>query len=203
MEIHDCDQGTEEWRLLRAGRPTASEFKHIITSKGEPSKSMEGYASRLAAELYAQKPLEQFSGNIWTDRGSELEPEARSTYEFVTGRQIQQIGFITNEKAGYSPDGMVGEDGLTEFKCLKTENHVKLMVFYRKNGRCPSDYVAQTQGGIWIAAREWCDLVFYHPELPEVIIRQERDDAFIRKLEEQIEKTIQRRDDILNILRGQ
>jgi hypothetical protein len=39
MKIHNCTQGTEEWRKLRAGIPTASEFHKIITPKtGQLSK---------------------------------------------------------------------------------------------------------------------------------------------------------------------
>lgn len=202
MIIHDCEQGTEEWRLLRAGMPTASEFSSIITSKGEPSKSMKKYAMTLAAELYAKKPLEVFAGNYHTDRGTELEPQARAEYEFIIGHYVEQIGFVTDDKNKYgcSPDGLVGEDGMTEYKCLKTDNHVSAMLFYKKYGRCPAEYVQQTQGQLFVCDRKWCDLVFYHPDLPMVVIKQTVDIDFQKALVKQLNAVISERDSILETI---
>lgn len=201
--VYDMEQGSEEWALKRSGTPTASEFSKLVTSKGEPSKSMETYAMTLAAELFAGKPLESFEGNSWTDRGKVLEPAAAALYQFERDCEIQPVGFVTTPDGrwGCSPDGLVGDDGVVEFKCLKTENHVKTLLYYRKHGRCPTDYVQQTQGEILIPKRQWCDLVFYHPELPMFIIRQHPDDKVISGLQEQLEAVIARRDEILNVLR--
>ena len=56
MKTHDVEQGSKEWHELRSGMPTASGFSKILTSKGDPSKSMEGYANSLAAEQFSGKP---------------------------------------------------------------------------------------------------------------------------------------------------
>ena len=198
MIIHDVIQGTEEWHALRAGKPTASNFSMLITSTGEPSKSMANYAITLAAEKYAGKPVDAFSGNGYTDRGTLLEPDAKSSYAFARDAEVVSAGFITddNEKYGCSPDGLIGTDGMTETKCLKAENHVKAILYYQKNKKCPPDYVQQTQGQMFICERAWCDLVFYHPDLPLLIIRQERDDKLIKALKEQIDCVIEERDAI-------
>lgn len=203
MQIHDCEQGTQEWFDLRAGIPTASEFKKLVTSKGEPSKSMQDYAIILAAEKYAGKPLESFSGNSWTDRGKELEPEAKALYEFMRSCEVQSVGFVTDDKKthGCSPDGLVEDAGIVEFKCLKTENHVKVLMYYQKHQKSPSDYIAQTQGQIFICEREWCDLMFFHPDLPAVIIRQTIDKKFISALPRQIEIVSSERDRIYQQLK--
>jgi len=134
MLIHNVEQGSPEWFALRAGIPSASEFSKLITSKGEPSKSLPTYAALLAAEKYAGKPLEGFEGNGYTDRGKLLEPDARDAYQFIAGKEVQQIGFVTDDlkRYGCSPDGFADE-GLVEFKCLKTENHVKAMLYYKKH----------------------------------------------------------------------
>lgn len=202
MIIHQCDQGSDEWYKLRAGIPTASEFKKLITSKGEPSKSASDYAISLAAEKYAGKTLDSFSGNMWTDRGQELEPEASATYALTRGCNPCSVGFVTDDDKTYgcSPDRLVNDDGMVEFKCLKTENHIKIMVFYRTHGRAPSDYIAQTQGQLFVCEREWCDLAFYHPELPMVIIRQTFNEKFANSLLEQIESVIYERDRIFQLI---
>jgi hypothetical protein len=62
MIIHDVVQGSPEWHALRAGIPTASEFSQLVTSTGEPSKSMKEYALVLAAEKYAGTVVDGFAG---------------------------------------------------------------------------------------------------------------------------------------------
>ncbi len=80
MIIHPVEQNTDDWVKLRAGLPTASSFKSIITSQGLPSKSLPTYAAKLAADKYAGEPLDSFEGNVWTERGHELESDARDLY---------------------------------------------------------------------------------------------------------------------------
>lgn len=205
MIIHDVAQRSPEWYTLRAGLPTASEFSKIVTSKGEPSKSAATYAITLAAELFAGKPLETWEGNAWTDRGRELELAALALYEFVTGAIVEPVGFVTTDDgmAGCSPDGFVGDDGLVEVKCLKGENHVKAILYFQKNGQCPPDYVQQAQGQMLVCARPWCDLVFYHPELPPLTIRQERNTDLQAAIMTQIPLLIAERDVVVAALRRQ
>lgn len=204
MIVHEIEQTSPEWFTLRAGMPTGSNFSKIITSKGEASKSADAYARLLAAELYAGKSLDEFQGTFYTDRGKELEADARAMYEFYRDTEIQQVGFITDDlkRYGVSPDGLFEQDGMTEFKCLKTENHVNAILYYQKYKKCPADYVQQTQGQIYIAEREWCDLAFYHPDLPFLVIRQYRDDAFIKALQAQLSLVLSERDKILEAIKA-
>ncbi len=199
MLIHEVLQGTPEWYSIRAGLPTASEFSKLITSTGEPSKSLPGYAITLAGELYTGKSLDAFEGNGYTERGKLLEDEARSAYTFLHDHEITQVGFVTDDQKMYgcSPDGLVSTDGLTEFKCLKAENHIKALLYYKKHNKCPPDYIQQTQGQIMICEREWCDLVFYHPDLPQLIIRQFKDEKLHFSLQGAIAQVITERDKIL------
>lgn len=188
MLVHDVGQRSPEWYALRAGMPTASEFSRVVTSSGEPSKSASGYAITLAVEKFAGKPVDAWEGNSWTERGREMEDEAIALYEFATSQTVDRVGFVTDDvKAwGCSPDGLVGDDGLVEVKCLKAENHAKAILYHQKNNRCPTDYVQQTQGQIWICERAWCDLIFYHPELPLLTIRQEKSDDLQKALFNQL-----------------
>lgn len=198
MIVHEVLQGTTNWMALRAGMPTASEFSKLITSTGEVSKSLQGYAITLAGEKYAGKPLDAWEGNGYTERGKLLELEARTAYTFIHDAAVEQVGFVTNDDMQYgcSPDGLVGTDGLVEFKCLKAENHIKALLYYGKHKKCQPDYVQQTQGQMMICNREWCDLMFYHPDLPKLVIRQHRNDVLHALLLSAINQVIVDRDDI-------
>ena len=88
MIIHDVEQNSEEWLKLRSGIPTSSNAKLLITSKGEASKSLEGYAMSLAGEKYTGAPLDDFKGNKWTERGHELEDEESQSRESYQGHAV-------------------------------------------------------------------------------------------------------------------
>lgn len=202
MIIHECEQGSDAWFAVRSGKPTASCFDKLITSAGEPSKSLGGYAITLAGELYAGKPLDAWEGNAYTERGKLLEDEARKMYAFLHDVEPEIIGFVTDDETRYgcSPDSLIKNDGMLEIKCLKAENHIKAILYYRKHKKCQPDYMQQTQGQIFVCERTWCDLHFYHPYLPNLTIRQERNESLILALSEQIQNVIFERDRILKEL---
>jgi len=200
MIIHDVEQGTPEWLMLRSGLPTASNFSKMVTSTGKISKSIDDYALSLSCDLFAKKPLDEWLGNQWTDRGTELEPDARSMYEFQKDCTVKEVGFITSDGWGCSPDGLIDDDGMVEFKCLKAENHVKTILEFNKTKKIPSKYIAQVQGQMLIANREYCDLCFYHPDLPMKIIRILPDSLLVSGLLKAKKIITEMRDDIVIIL---
>ncbi len=204
MIIHDVEQGSEAWLKCRLGIPTASEFSRLVTSKGERSKSLEPYAGELAAELFAGKPLEGFDG-VWLNRGKELEAEACDLYAFTTDANVQRVGFITldDATAGCSPDALVNDDGGLEVKCLKIERHVAAVHYHQKHGRCPTDYVMQVQGCLWVTGRKWWNLCFYNPDMPPLIIRQTPDLAMHAAIADGVRAVIAERDAQLVSLRRQ
>lgn len=202
MIIHDVEQNSEEWLAIRSGIPTASEFKKLVTTKGVRSKTLDTYCLTLAAEVFSGGDLDGWEGNYHTDRGHGLEPEAIESYEFINDCSVEKVGFVTNDEktAGCSPDGVVGDEGLLEIKCLKAENHVKNILNYKVTGRCPSDYIQQVQGQMFVCERDWCDLFFYHPKLPALIIRVNKDDDFHASLNTHIAEVLQLRDSTLKKL---
>lgn len=204
MIIHACDQGTDSWHALRCGTPTASNFDKLITSTGTPSKSLFDYALTLAGEKFSGKVLDSWSGNEHTERGKLLEDDAKIMYAFLHDAMPTKVGFVTDDDSAYgcSPDAFIGDDGMLEIKCLKAERHIKAILYHKKHGKCPPDYVQQTQGQMFVCERQWCDLFFYHPDLPRLTIRIVRDDKIIESLKEQIGNVITERDKILNELRG-
>lgn len=204
MIVHECTQGSPEWLSLRAGKPTASCFDKLITSTGEQSKTLPAYAITLAGEMYAGKPLDAWEGNGHTERGKILEEEARLSYAFFHDVKPVQVGFVTDDDMQYgcSPDGFIGDDGGLEIKCLKAENHIKAIMYYRKHKKCPPDYVQQTQGNIFVTGRKWWDLHFYHPDLPSLTIRQFPNESILNALKESISSVLVERDKILAELRA-
>lgn len=201
MEVHYIEQRTPEWYAVRAGLPTASEFKKLVTPTGKPSTQYKGLACTLANEVFLKKSdPDGFEGNAWTDRGAELEERALAWYQLEYGVEVKACGFITNErsrwKAGCSPDALVGDDGMVEVKCLKAENHTAALV------KLPADYKPQTQGQIILAEREWCDLLFYHPDLPPFVVRQFLDSDFADLLDKQLAAVWEERGKMLNALKS-
>jgi hypothetical protein len=203
MKIHDVEQGTDEWYDVRVGVPTASEFRKVFTDTGKESTSLSGYAARLAAEKYAEAPLEKWEGNQWTDRGKELEDEARAVYELTTDYRVQTVGFITCEAGlGCSPDGLVGDSGLVEIKCLSPEKHVQALDYMSRKQLPPPEYLPQIYGQMLITGRIWCDFYLYHPVLPTKRLRVTPSDVWIAGFSKAVSKLMRERDAYYNMLVG-
>ena len=177
MIVLDHDQGSTEWIEARLGIPTASEFSRIITPTGKLSASRDTYEGELLAEWALGRPVTEFGGNDWTERGKALEPDARACYAFHADCEPQTVGFTLRDEdrmCGASPDALVGEHGLLELKCPGAGKHL----LYLAREELPRAYAAQVQGQIWITGREWCDFMSYYPGLPALILRIAPDDRF-------------------------
>lgn len=204
MKIHDHEQNTPEWMAARLGKPTASSASKLVTSTGAESKSMEAYAEKLACDLFAGKDIEAWEGNAYTERGHEIEPEARSWLEFERNIDIQEFGFCTDddERYGCSPDGVIASDGgLVEIKCLP-KGHLKALLYWNKNGKAPAEYLPQVHMQMLVMNAPYCLLTYYHSDLPRVVIEIERDPAFDAALITQINACIEHRDHTLATLQG-
>jgi len=165
---------------------------------------MAEYAITLAIDMYAGEPVDPWEGNKHTDRGTELEPQARDTYSLLHDVDTEQVGFITDDymEYGCSPDSLVGDDRLLEIKCLKAENHIKALMYYQKHEKCPPKYIPPTQGQMFVCERDYCDLVFFHPKLPMITIRQKRDPVIIAALEKQLAAVIAERNIIVAAIKA-
>jgi len=204
MIIHDVPQQTAEWFKIRGGKPTSSRFDCLVTGTGKPSTSLDKYAVELATEVYLDKPLDDgFAGNRFTDRGQELEPVARAWYQMENQVVVENVGFITDDlmRYGASTDGLVGDDGLVEFKNLIARRFMELKIYMaRNNGNCPPGYLPQVQGELLVTERKWADLVFYHPDFESIVVRVEPDPLFQDLLLKQITVCINKRKELLNLV---
>jgi len=205
MIEHSCEQRSTAWFDLRMGVPTTSEFGCLVTPTGKPSTQYKDYAYRLANELFlGGGDPDEFEGNLRTLRGAEVEEQAVQWYEFITGQKVKPVGFVTDDAktVGCSPDGMIGEQGLLEIKCLKAVNHTAARVGFSQTGEPPMKYKPQCQGQMMVTGRKWVDLLFYHPRLDPFFVRVEPDKEYVAMLREQLAAVQKLRDHALEIMRG-
>lgn len=175
LEVFTFDQGTPEWHECRRGIPTASEFKSVL-AKGE-GKTRRAYMLRLIGERLTGECAETYT-NGHMERGKEMEAEARNVYSFLHDVEPELVGFLRNGDKGASPDSLVGDVGLLEVKTKLPHLQVEVLL----GDRLPPEHVAQVQGALWVAEREWLDFVSYWPKLPVFIKRVYRDEPYITKL---------------------
>lgn len=194
------EQRTEEWYAARLGKVTASRVADIV------AKTKTGYSTSRAnymAELICER-LTGVRGDFYMNAamqwGVEKEPEARAAYEAQTGSLVTEVGFTPHnliESAGASPDGLVGNDGLVEFKCPITATHLDTILTETVPGR----YVTQMQWQMACTGRQWCDFISYDPRLPEelrlFVKRVPRDEAMVSMLEREVQSFLSELDDKL------
>lgn len=201
MEIINCEQGSEEWLKCRLGKATTSEFSKIIDSSGKFSTQLRDYAYQLASELLMTEQ-DPFYINDYMIRGSELEQEAREAYEEYNLCSVEQVGFMSSKDWGYSPDGLVGDDGLIEIKCPSQKTHTKYLV----GNQLPTEYKAQVQGGLFVSGRKYCDFISFHPNFikPNNLFfkRVERDENYIESLKIGLDKITKLKYEFLNEIRN-
>lgn len=183
------EQGSPEWFAARIGKVTASRIADVTARiKTGWGASRANYMAQLIAERLTGTVAETFTNDAmrW---GTEKEPEARAAYEFYSDASVELVGFVphpTIEMSGASPDGLVGTDGLVEFKCPNTATHIDTLL----SGGIDDKYIKQMQWQMACTGRAWCDWVSYDPRMPENmrlhVERVARDNVFIGGLEKDV-----------------
>lgn len=178
----DLIQGSDEWLAARCGLLTASEMKLIITPTLKPAANDKERAHMW--ELLAQRITGHVEPSFVSDdmlRGQTDEFDARQLYA-QHHAPVEQVGFITNDDwgftIGYSPDALVGDDGLIECKSRRQKYQVETIT----TGQVPSEYLIQIQTGMLVTGRQWCDFVSYSGGLPMVVIRVPADDEMQNRI---------------------
>lgn len=194
------EQRSDEWRMARAGKLTASRFIDAIAmskvepgdvyktgaKKGQPKpqKSLaarDKYMREIVFERMAGIPRHEISGHALR-YGSEVEQFAREAYELHTGNIAVQAEFVCHPDypfIGASPDFLVDSDGGSEMKCPMDEGvHIETWL-----EGVPTDHIPQIQGGMLVTGRKWWDFVSYDPRQCEklrlYVQRIPRDDDYI------------------------
>jgi putative phage-type endonuclease len=188
ITIHnDIHQRTEEWYKIRLGRVGGSESS-VLSVKGKSQSGLGAAAFTLlyekAYEIIQKEPVKENIVTFAMQRGMDLEPEAIHEYELIKMVKVDQVGYILNSDlkyAGYSPDGLVGEDGLIEVKCPGNSEFMRQIITME----IPKQYLCQMQWGMFLSNRSWCDYVVYNPDYtksPLYIDRVDRNDKMIETL---------------------
>lgn len=200
------EQGTQEWHQLRLGKVTASRISDVLAKvKSGESASRRNYKMELVVERLTGLKTESYTSPAmqW---GIDNEGLARSEYEVRNNVFVDQVAFINHyniKNAGCSPDGLVGDLGMVEIKCMTTANHVETIL----TNTPPSQYIAQCQFQMACAGKMWNDLTLFDPRLPDIlqlkVFRIERDDTFIKIMEDEVIKFLDEVEEITNKLKGQ
>lgn len=177
----EVEQGSDAWLAMRCGLLTASEMKHVLTPTLKIAANDKTRAHLY--ELLAQRISRYVEPMYVSDdmlRGHEDEFYARQTYA-EHHAPVEECGFITNDRwgftIGYSPDGLVGKDGLIEIKSRRQKYQVQTIIENLTGGTIPADYVMQAQTGLLVSEREWLDFISYSGGLPMAVVRVWPDDA--------------------------
>jgi hypothetical protein len=200
MIHHRVEQGSEPWLLLRLGIPTASNFHKIVTPTGKFSTTSRKYAYHLVAEKLLNQSLEDIGNLYYVARGKELEPQAVKMYEFERDVETEPCGFLTTNdmRMGCTPDRLIaGSAAGLELKCPAPQTHVCYML-----EGFGDDYTPQAQGQLLIGELDWVDRYSYHPELPPVLVRTYRDEAYIKTLADALDRFCDTKDEMLGRVRA-
>jgi hypothetical protein len=172
IELPDLIQGSDAWLDQRRGMVTASVVGQLITATTIKPASND-YSRALTAQLVA----ERITG--WTDpqyvsddmlRGHEDEPRARDLYSEHFAPVVESGFMVRTEptwQLGYSPDGLVGDDGLIEVKSRRPKKQLTTIL----SGQVPAENMAQLQAGLLVSGRKWIDYVSYCGGMPLWVYR--------------------------------
>jgi hypothetical protein len=162
-------QGTDAWHKLRLGRLTASSMNAVMSAKTLKPTKAEGHLFDLLAQRITGHVEPQFISDDML-RGQADEIEARALYARHYA-PVTELGFITRDfddfTLGYSPDGLVGDDGLIECKSRRQKYQTETIIA----GAVPIEHVLQCQAGLLISGRQWLDYVSYCAGMPMAVIR--------------------------------
>lgn len=195
--IKHCEfqQNSGEWMVARAGIPTASEFDQLLTPefKLRIGQTPASYLARKLAERWIGGPLMTVGGMWAMEQGHILEDEAIPWYEFEQGVSIERVGLVTTDdgRVGYSPDGLIGEDGGLEIKCPEAQTHVR----YLLDGCVPKDYLCQVHGAMYVTGCPWWRFLSYRRHFPALLVTVERDEMIQERIAEALTGFLARLDE--------
>jgi hypothetical protein len=192
--IHDVEQGSQEWLDLRCGLLTASTIGQLISPKTiKPANNDTSRA--LTTHLVAERItgyVEPTFVSADMERGNMDEPVARDLYSEHYA-PAAEVGFMVRDngawnKLGYSPDGVVGEDGLIEIKSRRQKKQLATILA----NEVPLENMAQIQTGLLVSGRAWLDYVSFCGGMPLFVKRVLPDQRWFDAIEAtaaQFEKT--------------
>jgi predicted phage-related endonuclease len=181
---YGIEQGTTEWHDMRRGVLTSTAIRTLITPTGKlaDNDKTRAHVYEVAAQRITGRTEDGFQ-SFDMMRGHVEEILARDLYS-QHYNPVTECGFITNDSlgfaVGYSPDGLVGDDGLIEIKSAKAKIQVQRIV----DGDIPTEHMAQVQTGLWVTGRKWCDFISYSNGMEMMVVRVNADPAYHALIEQ-------------------
>lgn len=183
---YDIEQGSDDWHALRCGIITASEMKKILTPTLKVADN--DRTRQHVYEIAAQRITKYVEPSYISDdmlRGMSDEIKAVLLYsEKYT--PVKGCGFITNDflgcKIGYSPDGLVGENGLIEVKSRVQKYQIETI----SKDEVPIEYMLQLQTGLMVTGRDYIDFISYCGGMPMFVRRVEPMSEYENAIEEAV-----------------
>lgn len=196
-------QRSKEWHNLRSGKFTASTFGDLM-GKG---RAADADFTLTGLSLIREKVTERLTGHRKTISGEALEwgtnheDMAIVAYEKLTSASIIEAPFVPvkgyEKWAGGSPDGFIeNHNGIIEVKCpFVSSNHTEALIEGKIPTKVHNKYYTQIQFNIMATEAEFCDFVSFDPrmknELDRIcIVRIERDEKYIIKIQERLDLAI-------------
>lgn len=180
------EQGSDEWRALRCGILTASEVKKILTPKLKVANNEK--TRQHVYEVAAQRMTEYVEPQYISDdmiRGQTDEIYALEMYSEHYA-PVTECGFISDTVSGaivgYSPDGLVGEDGLVEVKSRMQKYQMQTIA----DGAVPEEYMLQIQTGLLVSGRKWLDFISYCQRMPLFVKRVYPDPEYYEAIKDAV-----------------
>ena len=168
LQIFDAfEQGSELWHEARRGIITASVVGQFITPK-TINVAANDKTRAMAYQLIAER-ITGITEDTYVSRDMEaghfIEPLARDLYSEHYA-PATEVGFMVRDdwgfRIGYSPDGIVGDDGLIEIKRRFAKFHLQTIL----SDEVPPEHMAQCQTGLMVSGREWIDFISYCGGMP-------------------------------------
>lgn len=178
LVIHDVEQRSDDWYAARLGIVTASAVGQLVTPTLRIANNdvHRGYLRSLAAERITGRvePTRQTQDML---RGILDEPLARDHYSEHRA-PVAECGLMVRDddgvRLGYSPDGLVGDDGLIEIKSRAPKKHLATIL----DDEVPAENMAQIQAGLYVSGRDWCDYISWCGGMPMWVVRVAPDEQW-------------------------
>lgn len=187
--VDDFYQRSPEWFEAKRGIPSASNFDKIITTKGAPSKQVQGYMYELAAQVASGQYVESYINSAMAE-GIRREEESRELFSMLHDVEVREVALIyPDEQKQYvcSPDGLFNNNT----KGLELKNPLpKTQVKYLMDGEVPNEYILQIQGSMFVTGFDSWWFQSYAPGLPVLSIEVYRNEKLISRLKEELERFV-------------
>ena len=159
-------QNSGAWLNARVGLLTASRMADAmaVLQSGKPAEARHKLLREKLAERLTGDAAPHFVNDAmrW---GSENEPLAKSAYEAASGNLLDACGLILHQSIegfGASPDALLDDDAVVEFKCPTSTTHVEWLLA----GVMPEQHKPQVLAQLACTQRTRAMFVSFDPRMP-------------------------------------